>query len=402
LPADIHYVWEYGEEQMTPLNDPLLAAQSLRETILKHRKETEETRSLAPQIVEGLIETGLCRLVVPSSLGGHEAAPVRFVQTLEELASAEASVAWIVWNNALPCFSARHLSEAPRREIFSDPRRLFASSTRPSGKAVITDGGFRVSGRWSLVSGCELADWIPVMCVVIEGEGPRMLAPGIPETRMAYIPKGSYTILDTWYVGGLRGSGSHDIVVDDEFVSAEKTYFFLDPDRLDVPISRLPFGATMSAGCAAICLGMAQTALDTLLDLASSKKQVDPTPGLRDRPSVQALIATAAAELDSARLLLHAALDDVWASCQQGSPVTSKQRARVWGSALHAARKTKAVVTAVYEAAGVSALYVDCPIERIHRDIHAVAQHIVLAPMWLEEAGRVIFGFESRNPIFSS
>jgi indole-3-acetate monooxygenase len=387
---------------MATLNDPLLAAQALRETIQKHRKETEETRGLAPQIVEGLIEAGLCRLVVPASLGGYEAAPVLFVQTLEELASAEASVAWIAWNNALPCFSARYLVEAQRRELFGDARRLFANSTRPSGKAVVVDGGFRVSGRWGLVSGCELADWIPVMCVVIEDNGPRMLPPGMPETRMAYVPKGSYAILDTWYVGGLRGTGSHDVVMDDVFVPTEKTYSFLDPDRLNLPISRLPFGATMSAGCAAICLGLAQTALNTLLDLASSKKQVDQTPGLRDRPIVQALVATAAAELDGARLLLHSTLNDVWASCEQEFPVTPKQRARLWRSALHAARKTKALVTAVYEAAGTSALYVDCPIERIHRDIHAVTQHIILAPTWLEEAGRITLGLESTNPIFSS
>lgn len=387
---------------MPTLNDPLRAAQGLRETIQAHRKETEETRRLAPPIVEGLIETGLCRLVVPASLGGYEVGPIPFVQTLEELASAEASVAWIAWNNALPCFSTRHLAEVPRTELFSDPRRLFANSTRPSGKAVVTDGGFRVSGQWSLVSGCELADWIPVMGVIMEDNAPRMVAPGVPETRMAYIPKGSYRILDTWYVGGLRGTGSHDVVVDDVFVPAEKTYSFLDPDQLDRPISRLPFGATMSAGCAAICLGLAQTALNTLLDLASSKRQVDPTPGLRERPAVRALVATATTEIEAARLLLHTALEEVWASCEQGIPVTPEQRARVWRSALHAARRSKSVVTALYEAAGTSALYVECPIERVHRDIHAVTQHIILAPLWLEEAGLISLGLESVNPIFSS
>ncbi len=386
---------------MATPTEPLRAAQSLRETILKHRKETEESRRLAPQIVEGLIETGLCRLVVPASLGGYETPPVLFAQTLEELAGAEASVAWIAWNNALPCFSARYLSEASRKELFGDARRIFANSTRPSGKAVAVEGGFRVSGRWSLVSGCELADWIPVMGIVIEDNGPRMRAPGAPELRMAYIPRGSYAILDTWYVGGLRGTGSHDIVVDDVFVPAEKTYTMLEPDRLNLPISRLPFGATMSAGCAAICLGLAQAALDTLVELASTKKQVDPTPGLRDRPSVQALVATAAAEVDGARLLLHSALEDVWANCKEGILVTPEQRARVWRSAIHAARKSKSVVTAAYEAAGTSALYVDCPIERIHRDIHAVAQHIILAPTWLEEAGRVSLGLEPTNPLFS-
>jgi indole-3-acetate monooxygenase len=387
---------------MATLSDPLKAAQSLRETIQKHRKETEETRRLAPEIVQRLVDIGLCRLVLPQSLGGFEAPPMVFAGTLEELARAEASVAWIVWNNALPCFSARFLSDAPRNELFGDARRLFANSTRPSGKAVVVDGGFRVSGRWSLVSGCELADWIPVMSVVTKDGQSHMLGPGVAETRMAYIPKGSYTILDTWYVGGLRGTGSHDIVVDDVFVPAEKTMSMLDPDRLNLPISRVPFGATMSAGCAAICLGLAQTALDTLVELASTKTQVDPTPGLRDRPSVQALVATAAAEIDGARLLLHSALDEVWTNCEQGTPVTPKQRACVWRSAILAAVKSKSMVTAIYEAAGTSALYVDCPIERIHRDIYAVTQHIIMAPTWLEEAGRVDLGLPPRNPIFSS
>ncbi len=63
----MHKEREYQEEHMATLSDPLRAAQTLRETIKEHRKETEETRCLGPQIVEGLIETGLCRLVVPAS-----------------------------------------------------------------------------------------------------------------------------------------------------------------------------------------------------------------------------------------------------------------------------------------------------------------------------------------------
>lgn len=160
------------------------------------------------------------------------------LQVCEELAGAEASVAWIAWVNSLPCFSSAVLSDdSVRRELFGDTKRLFASSTRPSGRAVVADGGFRVTGRWSLVSGCELADWIPVMGVIIEGTEPRLLAPGIPEVRMADVPKGSYRILDTWHVGGLRGTGSHDVVVEDVFVPAELTYSLLDPIHID----RLPY-----------------------------------------------------------------------------------------------------------------------------------------------------------------
>jgi alkylation response protein AidB-like acyl-CoA dehydrogenase len=381
-------------------SDPLRAAQALRATIRATRQETEAARRLAPPVIEGLIEAGLCRLAIPANLGGCEAEPVLALQVYEELAWADASVAWIAWNNQLVCLASRYSSDAVRTELFSDTRRLFANSTRPSGRAVATDGGFRVSGRWSLVSGCELADWIPVMCVITEGGAPRRTTRGGPEMRMAYLPQGSYTILDTWYVGGLRGTGSHDIEVEGVFVPAERTFSFLDPSQLDRPLARMPLFATMCAGCAALCLGIAQAATDTLLELGAAKVPVDPLPGLRERAAVQVMVASAAAQLDAARLLLHTTLGELWAACSHGIPVKEAQRARVWESAHHAAQTAKAVVRAMYEAAGASALYVDCPLERAHRDVHAVTQHIILAPRWLEDAGRVRLGLTPSNPLF--
>jgi hypothetical protein len=72
----------------------------------------------------------------------------------------------------------------------------------------------------------------------------------------------------------------------------------------------------------------------------------------------------------------------------------------MWGAAIHAAKAAKAVVTAMYEAAGAAALYIDSPIERAHRDIYAVGQHIVLAHDWLEDAGRVRLGLKANTPLF--
>jgi alkylation response protein AidB-like acyl-CoA dehydrogenase len=80
--------------------------------------------------------------------------------------------------------------------------------------------------------------------------------------------------------------------------------------------------------------------------------------------------------------------------------VTDAQRARVFASGFHAAQTAKAVVTSMYEAAGTSALYMDCPIERAHRDIYAVMQHVQLAPMWREAAGRVRLGLPPQHPFF--
>jgi alkylation response protein AidB-like acyl-CoA dehydrogenase len=380
------------------MTDPLSAARGIRGILKDARMETEAGRCLPPQVIACLIETGLCRLAVPADLGGYEADPLVSLRVYEELAAAEASVAWIAWNNQLNCLTSRHLADAPRAELFGDAHVLFANSTRPSGRGVAVEGGLRVSGRWSLVSGCQLADWIPVMCVITDGSEARQLAPGVPEMRMAYLPKGSYRIVDTWHAGGLRGTGSHDVVADEVFVPAERTFAFTDANRIDRPLFRMPFRATMAAGCAAICLGIAQAALDTLLQLASTKLQVDLGPGLRDRPATQASVAEAAAGLDAARLVVHAALGELWDSCTLGKPLEDLQQARALGAAMHAARTAKDVVTTMYELAGTSALYVDCPIERAHRDVQAVAQHGILAPWQLEDAGRAWFGLPPNVP----
>jgi len=177
------------------MNDQSQAARALRHTIRATRRETEDARGLAPHVVEGLISAGLCRLAIPASLGGCEAEPPATLEILEELAWADASVAWIVWINQFVGLASRYSSDAVRTEVFKEAR-FFAASTRPSGRAVAVKDGFRISGRWALVSGCELADWIAVMCVVLRGTEPRMLNEREPETRMAYLPKGTYRMYE--------------------------------------------------------------------------------------------------------------------------------------------------------------------------------------------------------------
>ena len=201
-------------------------------------------------------------------------------------------------------------------------------------------------------------------------------------------------------MAGLRGTGSHDVVVDNVLVPAERTYSYFDPIQLDRPLYQLPFMATMSAGCAAICLGLAKTARHALQELAATHNKANPGPGLQDRPTVQTLMATSAAELSAARLLLHTTLGELWSTCCQGTPVTPDQCARLWQSALHTAKVARTAVTAMYEIAGSAAIYEDCPIERIHRDTYVIAQHIILSPIRLEDAGRMSLGLEPKDALF--
>ncbi len=237
------------------------------------------------------------------------------------------------------------------------------------------------------------------MAPMMEGDAPRVVEGGRPDVRMFFLPKGDYEILDTWYTGGLRGSGSHDVVVDDVFVPKNRSCFPLAKALLEGPIFRFPFGLLLGAGCASICLGIATSALETLIELAVDRPQIDPGPPMRERPTVHVAISSAETELESARLLLHDSVKEVWETCRVCEP-GDLTRARLWRSITHTSNVSKAVVGAMFETGGTTSLYTDSLLERCHRDIWTVAQHIVLSPVWHEQAGRVRLGLKPTLPLF--
>ena len=257
------------------MNEIVTVAERLIPLICELRHTTEHDRRIAEPIVQAIRESDLCRMLLDTG-APPPYTPEEWLSVLETLAGAEASVSWLIWNNTLPCFWARFLDDAGRERIFGDARRLFAGSTRPTGQAVTTGGGFRLSGRWSLVSGCELADYVHLMSLVHEDGVPRMLAPGQPDLRVLFVPKGSYEILDTWHVGGLRGSGSHDVVVDDVFVPVEDSFSPAPPVAGNSQLAQLPIVPVMIAGMAAQFLGMARAAIAVTIEILRNKVSVDP------------------------------------------------------------------------------------------------------------------------------
>jgi len=374
-------------------------ARELSGLIRDLRNDTESQRRVAEPIVKQLKQLGLARMTLPASLAGRECSTVEALEVYEALAGAEASVGWVAWNNSLPCLFSRYLSAAARTEIFSNPNELHANSTRPSGTAVADGNGYRVSGRWALVSGCELAEWLALMCVVrAQNEAAK---PGPPETRLMFVRKGSFEILDTWHVGGLRGTGSHDVVVKDVFVPARHSLSPADPSSLDHPIARVPILATLSAGFAAQTIGVAQLALDTVLHLAKTKITPDPVPDLRDRAASQSGFAELSSALNATRAHLHRSVGNVWDKAVATAPITLQDITEVYSAALVADQLSIRTVDTMYAIGGTTSIYMNCPLERAHRDIHTMARHVIAQPTWLEDAGRVKFGLTPTNQLYA-
>lgn len=213
---------------------------------------------------------------------------------------------------------------------------------------------------------------------------------------MFFVPKGSYEILDTWYTGGLRGTVSHDVVVEDVFVPNNYSCSIFEPPQLDGQMHRFPFGALLAPGCAAVSLGLAKAAIEAFIELVADRPQVEPGKPTRERSTTHRVLAEAETSLEAARLLLYDTVDQVWETCAIGDP-TLEQRAQIFVAGYHATQAARDLIGALYNGAGTTSLYVDCGLEHCQRDIWAVAQHMIVKPQWAEQAGRS--GLDSNRPI---
>src|SRR5262252_8787994 len=159
--------------QAGPDQQAVIAAVTELLPILRQRaQETEDARAVPAESVKSLEETGFFRLLQPRTAGGLEADPVTFFTAIRLIAGACGSTGWVAsvigvhpWQLAL--FPA----EAQDDVWGEDPNTRMSSSYAPTGKAVLVDGGYRLSGRWSFSSGCDHASWVLLGGIVTDGEG---------------------------------------------------------------------------------------------------------------------------------------------------------------------------------------------------------------------------------------
>jgi alkylation response protein AidB-like acyl-CoA dehydrogenase len=374
------------------------AARAVRPRILAQRERIEAGRRLPDDLVRELARAGFFRVFLPKAYGGLDLTPMAAMEVFEELARADASVAWCVWNGNTYWTTARWAKEVAQA-IFGDPDAILANSTRPSGRAEVVEGGYRVSGRWSLVSGCQFSAWLLLMCVVHEDGKPRLMPSGTPELRFMLCPAADCEIVDTWTVSGLRGTGSHDVVVQDRFVPASYSSFYSDPFVLPDPRYRVPLASRIHPGLGAMALGIARSAIEALIELAGGKRHERTSQALTEDRGAQTRLAQAEALVCSARLFLFDTVERVWHHVVAGreAPVETRAQGRV--AIWHAVTSACQAVDLVYLTAGATALYATCRIERAFRDVHAITQHIGVHPRSLETAGRVFFGLEPDIPL---
>jgi alkylation response protein AidB-like acyl-CoA dehydrogenase len=295
-----------------PLDRLLDAVRALAPLIRAHADEAEQQRRLPQPVVTALADAGLFRLYTPHTLGGWEVEPLTFYRVVEALACIDASTAWCVWlASGNPVYVGRSLPDPGAAAVFGrDPQVVTAGVVAPYGRAVVHDGGYVVSGRWPYASGCQHSTWLFCCCTVYDGEQLRLTAPGDPEVRVLCVPTSHVTILDTWEVSGLAGTGSHDVVIEEVFVpEAYSGLFGAGPlphsTHFQGLLYRYPFILASALPIGALALGIAQGAVETVLELAQTKQPARTTTLLREQALFHVRLAEAVALVRKPRHRIH-------------------------------------------------------------------------------------------------
>src|SRR5262249_41187625 len=219
---------------------------------------------------------------------------------------------------------------------------------------------------------------------------------GTPDARLMLFPAREARIIDTWTVSGLRGTGSHDIAVDDVLVPAGYSVSLVtDPPRAPGVLYRLPVFGLLALGIAARALGIARRPIDELVELAGAKTPPGSRRRLAERGVVQAQVAEAEALLGAARAFVFDTVGAVWERAGGGAPITLAERARLRLAATHATRSAARVTDLMYDAGGGTAGYAASAVQRCFRGVHVGTPHPMVAPPAYELAGRLLLGLEA-------
>jgi alkylation response protein AidB-like acyl-CoA dehydrogenase len=367
----------------TQARTPEEIARELGPVLARRADETKDEDTFVADNIALLKSSGLFEAGVPLELGGGGANVDQLAMMLRTLAyhcgSTGLAFSMHTHQVAIPAWRWTHQGAKPTepllRRIAKERIQLVSSGGSDwiggSGKAERVEGGYRISARKVFSSGSPTGDLLMTSAILeTEGEPPTVLHFGVPMNSP------HVKVLDTWHTLGMRGTGSHDVLIDGHVVpeagvSARRKAGEWNP--LFQIIATIAFPLVYAA-----YLGVAESARDLAIALA------------KKRPSshhITVLAGRMETELTAARL----AHDSMLAAVRLNNPSALTINQVMIGRQL-VARHAIAAVELAMELAGGAGFYRAAGLERRFRDIQGARYHPLQAGPQAEYAGAMALG----------
>jgi alkylation response protein AidB-like acyl-CoA dehydrogenase len=368
---------------IAPGADLLATAETLGQRFATRAAEADADDCFVAENYRELKQAGLTAAGVPQELGGGGATIPELAEMLRILAHhcSSTALAFSMHTHqvAIPAWrwQTQKLAamEPLLKRIAAEKLVLLSSGgsdfIQGSGRAERVADGWRITGRKIFTSGAEAGDLLMTGAVAQEeGEDPVVLHFGIPMTSP------NVRIEKTWKTLGMRGTGSHDVVIDghvvpDAGVALKRKAGEWHP--LFHIITTLAFPLVYSA-----YLGVAESACAIALELASRRRADHHLMELAGRMQT---------ELKGAQLALRGMVE----ATQLGRCDAETVNEVMICKRLVTDHAIRAVELAM-ETAGGAGFYRSAGLERRFRDIQGARYHPLQAGPQAEYAGAMALG----------
>jgi acyl-CoA dehydrogenase len=364
--------------------DWVQVARELGQDFARRARAHDEDESFVAENYAALRERGVGAAGVPTELGGGGASHAELCAMIRELGRhcSSTALAFAMHTHPLAAqtYSWRGGNKAPEgllRRVAAE--KILCSTSggsdwlNGSGKLEKVEGGYRLSGRKVFGSGAKGADLLLTMGIYDDPKD----GPTIIHCPVSLKAEG-VQILDTWKVLGMRGTASHDILLENVFI----------PDAAAglrrVPGKWHPFMHTVTMIAMPVVyaayLGAAEAARDLALAVATRKKGDD---------SISSLVGELENELVTAQIT-HASMVELAATAKPGPATTSAMLSR----RVIVAKAILATVDKAMETAGGASFFRETGIERLFRDVQAARYHPGTEKSQARLTGRFLLGLD--------
>ena len=345
--------------------------------LAERAEEAERLRRLPAATVSGFKQADLFRLLLPARFGGIQASFPELLEPVRRMAHGCASSAWTLGFYALHNWMLSLFDPRAQEEVFASGPVLAPAPLAPTGRGSPAEGEVRLSGRWSWATGAMDADWVIVGALI---ERPDRIDPAL-----VVVPADQVEVVDTWHTAGMRGTGSHDVIVTDvlvpeyRMVAVADIYAGTAPGARahGVPTYRWPMVPALALTAAMPVLGAAEQVTELFAERLGERVLAYSGVTQKDQPAAQIRLADARVRLRALRALIADTADGIEQVVASGERVTRSVRAEARLAAAHTVHECRTIIADLLEASGASAQFLSNPMQRAKRDVDIAAGHVV-------------------------
>jgi len=394
-----------------PRLTPEAMAQSaidMRDFLRGRQDETEAAGRILDDVAQRCIEAGFFRMLQPRRFGGYEFDLPTFARVAMELSRGCPSTGWAVTFTAGHTHILSKYSEQAQSEVYGRQGEFRAPMVGGQNAAARkVDGGYVISGAWDYASGIDVATHFFATAPVrdnLDDEPKGLVIPLFDHDQ--------YEVDHNWQMFGMQGTGSHRVVIKDQFVPQHRVQErnLLMPsisppeDRLfDNPMYAGPSSNILMAEIAAVAVGTGYAALDCYEEILKRRTAPRSTKIRAEDREYQVYFGRALAWLETAKAALLGCTQEYMDYCRDEvegkNPFTPEMSQRIVLVEQQCCRIAGEAVDLIFRMAGTSQIKPGMPMQRYFRDMMTLLTHTTMAyDRNAEMVAKTHFGLDAPPP----